>query len=478
MKTFSEVCKKRSTPLRMKLFWYIAAFFLFVIMLLWVCQVFFMNDFYRAVTVSYMKRDAKKIENVLKSGENVDSAVYGASMGSGICVSVYEIKDGRGEIVSQAHVKNGCRVHEMMSGDALNIEYSAAKKSGGKKLTEAYGHEYDYNTGYIYYSVVFESGDKEHFIIMDADAYLSDATSSTVTVQLTMITVILIFGAAILAVAMSRKITKPVSELSREAEELAAGDYSVDLPVSGIEELDSLGVTLDYAAKELKRSAELKQELVANITHDLRTPLTMISGYSELMRDIPGEVTAENLQIIIDESARLSSLVNDVLEVSRAQNGQIALNTAEFCITDSVRDSVYRYSEMLRGKGYDITYEYDGEALRTTGDETKLMQAFCNLLNNAINFTGECRKVIVRQYVSEGMLRTEVTDFGDGISADELESIWDRYYRARDRHNKGVPGSGLGLSIVKHIMLLHDISFGVTSAQGKGSTFWFEVKIV
>lgn len=471
--------RNKGTPLTVKLFWYLAVFFLFIIALLWVCQVVFMNDFYRAVTVSHMKRDAGRIETVLKNGGNPDSAVYDASIGSAVCVSVYEIKDGRGELLSQAHVKNGCNIHELMSNEWLNVEYGETKRNGGRNLVESYHHEADehYN-GYLLYSVIAEAKDADYFIIMDANAYLSDSTAATVTVQLTMITVILIIGAAIFAIVISRKITRPVSELSREAEELAVGDYKVSFTRSDIEELNRLGGALDYAATELERSAVMKQELIANITHDLRTPLTMISGYSELMRDIPGEVTPENLQVIIDESARLSALVSDVLEVSKAQNGVLPLNLAQFCITDSVKNIVVRYNEMMRGRGYSVEFESDGASVMTNGDETKLMQAFCNLLGNALNFTGECGRVTVKQIIRDNMCRIEVTDYGMGIPSDELQSIWDRYYRARDRHNKGVPGSGLGLSIVKHIMLAHDISFGVSSTPDVGSTFWFEVEII
>ena len=470
--------RNKGTPLTVKLFWYLAVFFLFIIALLWVCQVVFMNDFYRAVTVSHMKRDAGRIETVLKNGGNPDSAVYDASMGSAVCVSVYEIKDGRGKLVSQAHVKNGCRVHGSMSKEWLNDEYAKTRGAGGKNLVEAYGEVDEYYTGYLLYTVIAESGDRSYYIIMDADAYLSDSTAATVTVQLTMITVILLIGAAIFAIVISRKITRPVSELSREAEELAVGDYKVSFTRSDIEELNRLGGALDYAATELERSSVMKQELIANITHDLRTPLTMISGYSELMRDIPGEVTPENLQVIIDESARLSALVSDVLEVSKAQNGALSLNLTQFCITDAVKNIVVRYNEMMRGRGYSVEFESDGASVMTKGDETKLMQAFCNLLGNALNFTGECGRVTVKQIIRDNMCRIEVTDFGMGIPADELQSIWDRYYRARDRHNKGVPGSGLGLSIVKHIMLAHDISFGVSSTPDVGSTFWFEVEII
>lgn len=470
--------KKRGAPLRMKLFWYLAAFFMFVIALLWIFQVVFMDGFYRTVTTAQMRKDSKRIEAVVASGGDIDAAAYDASIDSGVCISVYVIKDGSGTVTAEAHAKNGCFIHGLVSSDALSRIYSETESAGGRFSAELFGDEKADGNGSILYSSLTQSHGAEYLILFNTEAFPVGSTAATITVQLSMITVILIIGAAVLAVVISRKITRPVSELSREAEELAVGDYNVTFTESGIEELNRLGDALDYAATELEKSDRMQRELVANVTHDLRTPLTLISGYSEVMRDIPGEVTAENLQVIIDESARLSALVNDVIEVSKARSGNMELNSTEFSLTDAVRRTTERYAEMLRPQGYTVIYESDGVHVRTVGDETKLLQAFCNFLNNAVHFTGDDKKIVVRQFVRGDVCRTEVTDFGEGIPSDKLETIWDRYYRARDRQTKGVPGSGLGLSIVKQVMLLHDFTFGVTSTIGVGSTFWFETKVL
>ncbi len=470
--------KRKGTPLRMKLFWYLAAFFLFVIALLWIFQVLFMDVFYRSVTAGQMKKDSKRLEAVIAAGGDIDSVSYDVSIDSGVCISVYKIKDGSGSVVSEAHAKNGCFIHGLVSGDVLNRIYNEVEAAGGRYSAELFDDERSQVNGSILYASLTAKDEVEYLLLFNTEAFPVGSTAATITVQLSLITVILIIGAAVLAAVISRKITRPVSELSREAEELAVGDYKVTFTESGIEELNRLGETLGYAAAELEKSDMMRRELVANVTHDLRTPLTLISGYSEIMRDIPGEVTAENLQVIIDESARLSALVSDVMEVSKAQSGNLELNRTEFSLTDAVRHTTQRYAEMLKGQGYTVVYESDGNPVRIVGDETKLLQAFCNLLNNAVHFTGDDKVVAVRQYVRDGVCHTEVTDHGAGIPEDQLEIIWDRYYRARDRHTKGVPGSGLGLSIVKQVMLLHDFTFGVTSTIGVGSTFWFETKVI
>lgn len=464
------------TPLRMKMFWILTAFVLFAILVLWVLQVVLMDNFYQVVATEKMNKSCDMIAGVIADGGDVRSAAYSAAEESGACVSVYMIKNGSGIKIADAHVKNGCYVHDLISSGDLGRIYGEAVKGGDSYVGNAGGTDIASGGGSILCADVIGDKGAEYMLLLSTESFPMGTMATTVTVQLSIITVLLLMGAGVLAVVISRKITRPVSELCDEAERLAARDYGVSFSGGDIEEINRLGDTIGYAAAELERSDRMQKELIANITHDLRTPLTMISGYSEVMRDIPGEVTPENIQVIIDESARLSALVNDVLEVSRAQSRTMMLNPVRFCISDAVEDVVNRYGVMLKNKGYSISYESSDTGVMTFGDETKLIQALCNLINNAVNFTGDDKKVFVRLSVSEGFCRIEVSDTGCGIPADELESIWDRYYRARDFQNKGIAGSGLGLSIVKHIMLLHDASFGVRSVVGAGSTFWFEVK--
>lgn len=459
----------------MKLFWMLAGFFLFVIALLWVLQVVMMGQFYHGITVNKMTGSTVGIADTIKSGGDIKAAAYNAAESSGACVSVYMIKNGTGMRVADAHVKNGCFVHDLITNNDLSEIYEKAKASGGTFVGTLEDSKVVGDGGFIISSEIISDKGASYMMLLSTESFPMETMKTTVTIQLSVITVILILGAGILAIVISRKITRPVSELCDEAERLAVGDYDVNFSEGSVSELNRLGDTLKYAASELEHSDMLQKELIANITHDLRTPLTMISGYSEVMRDIPGEVTPENIQVIIDESARLSALVNDVLELSKAQNKALALNLTRFCITDAVRKTVERYGAMLENKGYRLEFESDGISAVTVGDEIKLMQALCNLMNNAVHFTGDDKTVIVSQTVRNGFCRIEVSDTGKGIPADELESIWDRYYRARDFQNKGTAGSGLGLSIVKHIMILHGASFGVDSAPGQGSTFWFEV---
>lgn len=202
----------------------------------------------------------------------------------------------------------------------------------------------------------------------------------------------------------------------------------------------------------------------------------MITGYAEVMRDLPGENTPENVQIVIDEAKRLTNLVNDLLDISKLQSGVTNLELKEYDLTESIKSVIDRYSKLVEQNGYTIEFDYD-ENVKCIADEFKIYQVIYNLVNNAINYSGEAKYVKVRQIVSGSIVRIEVIDKGEGIEEDKLKNVWERYYKIDKKHKRAVMGTGLGLSIVKNILKLHNANYGVESKVSKGSTFWFELKI-
>ena len=202
----------------------------------------------------------------------------------------------------------------------------------------------------------------------------------------------------------------------------------------------------------------------------------MIKGYGEVMRDLPGENTPENVQIIIDEASRLSTLVTDLLDLSKLQAGALTLESDVFSLTDSIKNIFKRYSKLKEQDGYKIEFESNQDVL-IYGDELKMSQVIYNLVNNAVNYVGEDKTVIVKQVVTGDRVRVEVIDHGAGIPKDKLDYIWDRYYKVDKMHKSAVIGTGLGLSIVKNILDLHNATYGVESKEGQGSNFWFEMDI-
>ena len=200
----------------------------------------------------------------------------------------------------------------------------------------------------------------------------------------------------------------------------------------------------------------------------------MIQGYAETMRDLPGEMNPENMQVIIDETNRLSSLVNEVLDFSRLRTGTLELNVSVFDLTDAVGSICERVHAMTAAEGYIILRETEGVCL-VEADRSRIEQVVYNLLGNALTYTGADRTVRVAETRHGDRVRISVSDSGKGIDASELPHIWDRYFRARESHKRAVIGSGLGLNICRGILEMHHAPYGVESETGKGSTFWFEL---
>ena len=223
--------------------------------------------------------------------------------------------------------------------------------------------------------------------------------------------VVLAVLALILAEVLSRLITAPIVNMNMAAKELARGHYGVEFSGKGYREINELGDTLNYAAAELSKSDSLQKELISNVSHDLRTPLTMIKGYSEVMRDIPGENTPENVQVIIDETERLTNLVNDMLDLSRIQAGMQKPNFEAFSLTDTVRATMSRYEKLTEQNGYRISFCAEEDA-RVYADRGMILQVVYNLINNAIHYTGEDRRVDVVQSVNEDRVRISIRDTG------------------------------------------------------------------
>lgn len=303
-----------------------------------------------------------------------------------------------------------------------------------------------------------------------------DATVSTLQTQLYIITVIMIMLSILIAVVISRRVSKPIEDINKSAKALAVGNYDTHFGGKGFLEIKELSDTLNTAARELSKVEGLRRELMANVSHDLRTPLALIYSYAEMMNDFPDEITPQQTQTIMDETKRLTSLVNDILDISQLEAKNMELRKSNYCLTKSIEATINRISELIRKDGYTITFNFEN-SIYIHADEVKITQTFYNLLINAINYSNEDKHIIVRQSINSGYVKIEVIDNGEGILPKNVPFVWDRYYKTEKKHKRPVTGTGLGLSIVKKMIEMHGGRYGVTSEVGKGSTFWFEIMI-
>lgn len=422
--------------------------------------------------------DSDKLSTVLKNVANDKQ----------ICITLCT-QDG--SVIYAIDVLPNCIIHEL-SSYRLARAYELTVQNGGtfiertmfneRKSQFFLGETDDPNQieSVIYTKIATTKSGENILILLNTSISPVVSTVQTLKVQLLWITVIMIVLAVIMALLLAKNLSSPIVKINKSAKVLAQGKYDVDFDTSGYREIAELANTLNYAAKELSKVEALQRELIANISHDLRTPLTMITGYAEVMRDIPNENTPENVQIIIDEAKRLTTLVNDVLDISKLQSGTIPFNGEVLNLTENIREILTRYTKLTE---YQIIFEAN-EDIYVYGDALKLSQVVYNLINNALTYIGEDKTVTIKQiYIpavngKQNRVRIEVIDTGEGIEQSKLNDIWERYYKVDKNHKRAAIGTGLGLNIVKTILDMHQgATYGVKSQVGHGSTFWFELNI-
>ena len=270
--------------------------------------------------------------------------------------------------------------------------------------------------------------------------------------QLIILTVVLTIAASILAAVGSGYFTKPIFAIKHTVDRLAENDFSARVDV-------------------------LRKEVIANVSPELRSPLSVISGYAELVRDIHWKDEAarnEDLDLIIEESNRMSEMVNDILDYSQLQSGYIRLRPESFDFTGLAESETSHCAAAAATYGIRVRFDAPKESVFIYADPLKLSQVLRNLLYNAINHTPEGDTITV-SLESKGShtVRLSVTNPGTPISEEDKKIIWERYQRSQHQSGRRM-GTGIGLSIVSTILNAHGMKYGVDSDE-KGTSFWFEI---
>ena len=485
-----------------KLLVYFLVFGAIILVILWAFQSFFVKPLYTMSKSMRVDKGAKSISRAVERNKNVWATVDNVALKYTLSVYLYDAGAGLPKLARECSYENTAIRLNLEYSDILHY-YEKTVDSGGKcsftdsndvddmvrqrmeilKNSAASADSVNAkvhlasvseNESLVYTYIIERSDGRQTFLVITSSITPLNTTLEVIKNQMLLVSVAFVLLSLVFSFYASRRIAKPIAQTNRAAKELAKKNYEIEFNASGYREVEELNNTLNYAKTELAATEKLQRELIANISHDLRTPLTMITGYGEVMRDLPGENTPENIQIIIDEATRLSTLVNDLLDLSKLQSGALQAQKQVFNLTDSVRAILERYSKLVEQEGFDIRFESKEEVF-INADELRISQVIYNLVNNAVNHAGEDKTVIITQTVRDKLVRIEVIDHGEGIPADKLPYIWDRYYKVDKEHKRGVIGSGLGLSIVKSILDAHKAHYGVRSTQGKGSTFWFEI---
>ena len=290
--------------------------------------------------------------------------------------------------------------------------------------------------------------------------------------------------AALAGILLSRSLTRPVIELTAAAQNLAAGDLTQRVDVRSQDELGELSQAFNQMSAEIEHSDRLRKQLTADIAHDLRTPLTVIGGYIEAMRDGDLDPTAERLGMLYAEVTRLNHLVGDLRLLSQSEAGALPINPQHIEAVELLERTRELFDLRAQERGISLTLEAEQGLPLVLGDETRLIQVMENLLENAIRHTPEGGQVRLRASLDrldgaekQPCVRFTVSDNGEGIPSDEIPYVFEHFHRVDKSRHTDESQSGLGLAIVKAIVKAHGGQVWVESIPGEGSAFHFCIPV-
>ncbi len=471
--------KAKLKGVKLKMWEYFCMFAIQLLVVIWLLQVVFLQYYYIGAMAKETLGNARQLVRLYKENKLDEETVRNNAYKNNLSIV---ITDKNGNVISASDAMGvmdpSSVIRLNMYGQSIgNLKEAIAKSAQGEVYYRLEND--DTKSKVLFYAAFTQEGVEPggSYIYVMSQIEPIDSVISVMQGQFIIITIISLVVALTFAYLIALKFSRPVEKLTESARELALGNTDVTFKTDeAFGEIAELSSALNYAASEIIKSNQLRRELMANVSHDLRTPLTMIKMYAEMIRDISGdnkEKREKNLKIIIDETDRLSLLVNDILDLSKIESSQ-DLELENFDICQMIQSILERFSVMTQ-QGYTFSVEAP-EALTVRGDVSRIQQVIYNLLGNAINYTGEDKKVTIRVTRKEKTAKVEIIDTGNGIPKEELANVWDRYYRAKT-HVRSKIGTGLGLSIVKSILIAHNADFGIESTLGVGSNFWFELKI-
>ena len=447
---------------------------LVMVAIVFVGQIVLLKGYYEVFKKSEVGRIGNQVEELISKGldDNAGNIISRLAYENDLCI---EISDGMGTTLKTADMMgSGCVIHSI-DQRALGSIKKELLKEPEKNRYYSINHPQFMNESMLYGKAIEVNGNY-WILLINAGIEPIDGTTAILKKQLLWTTVFAILTSTIISSILSQKFTNPIKKLELAAKEVAKGNFDVKVDIESDDEIGDLANTFNYMTEEVSKVGSLQKDLIANVSHELRIPLTMIRGYAETIKDITGddkEKRDKQLDIIIDETTRLNALVSDILSLGRIESGQEKIDPEEIPLKELIEGVMQKYTLLYSDYTFNVRCDFDGEVI---ADEGKITQVIMNLTNNAINHTGDDNTVNITVAEENEWIKVSVGDTGKGIPKEELSLIWDRYYKSEKSGKRRVAGTGLGLSIVKAIMIAHSAPFGVDSKIGEGSVFWFCLK--
>ena len=472
--------KNKVMTFRQKLCLYFILFAAIIFIILWILQTVFLQSFYNNMLILKTKNAASQISQNIDDNKFIDDIsrdnsllIFITDSDGNIIYSADPYKNTYGNDIDEPN-ENPYHQNEELNWqkavyhslpDNYEVFLNSLKENG--KFTE-----YKTDTLYVYGEYISE--DKILYLSTNLDPV--GAAAEIIRIQLIAVTLISFGIAFFIAFVISKKFSEPISEISEQAANLGSDKFNGNFKKGSCTEIDELENTLKKTNSDLNKAKNFQRELLANISHDLRTPLTMIKGYGESIKDFGNDEIQRNsdCEIIIKEADRLNALVNEILEYSELQTESHIEKFEKINFSEITKNIISGIEPLFENQGGTIEKNIS-DNIFIVGNSMQIERVIYNLVDNAIRHSGKNKIVKITLEKNNDLAILSVKDTGKGIPEDMLEHIWDRYFTSRQRGKNVV--SGLGLAIVKQIVLNHGGSCEVHSKINEGSDFIIKLPI-
>jgi len=456
-----------------------------IITLIILFQVVLIKPYYRNSKIQTINSFINDLEyNIIDNEninvDNIDKVTY-STLNNNFCVLVFN-KNGKA-IYNSDSLGEGCLLTQNINinGEVVN------PINNGLFMIDLFNDDVEYqlsitndksNQEMILYGEVIKNKLANYYVFVNSPIEPFESVTNFIASQYLLLILLVGVISFSLALFLSNRLAKPIIKMNHSANKLAGGNYNTHFEGNSYSEINELAETLNDATYKLSKVDELRKDLIANVSHDIKTPLTMIKAYAEMIIDISGDVKEkreEHLNVIIKEVDYLDVLIKDMQELSKMQAGYIVINRMNVDLVSIVKDTILLFDALLDSRHIKVVLEGVDSCI-TYVDGIKIQQVIYNFLSNAIKHSNDNSNIIINIIQNEDITRLEVKDFGSGIPSEDLAYVWDRYYKIDKQFKRNIDKStGLGLAIVKAILEAHNAKYGVKSKINSGSLFYFEL---
>ncbi|MFT9497518.1 sensor histidine kinase [Anaerosolibacter sp.] len=477
--------------IKSKLWFAISSLVVAILIIIWLFQVGFLNEFYIHERKNVLSNEAQKLsalllesdqQNMISEKVIEEIEAFTSSVNARII-----ILDQGGEtqffnILDRYFLKAGefNRPQARAIGPLLGDKEIAVHLAKNQPFTVVKKRPQSHDASIFVGMPVMRDNKKVADIIITSPLAPIEETISILKKQLTYVSIFSLGIGTLLALYLARVFSKPILNIIDASKEIAKGNFNTKVTHKSDDEIGILGETINDMAKQLDRIEQLRKEFIANISHELKTPISLIKAYAELVKEVEGiDVDDKNqyLQVITEESDRLNNMIEDILYLSKMQAGFSNLVYDQISLNDLLYGVIEKLSYFAQNRNIEITVETHEKNILIYGDKDKMYQVFYNIINNAIQHSYENTKIWIRTQLTDHGLRIEVIDNGKGIAEEDLPNIWDRFYKIDKSGKRNDSGTGLGMAIVKNILEAHHMRYGVESQLHKGTKVWIEMEL-